>query len=263
MKSKTPRMSALSAWKQQLSLLPYGIIAFVATVVGITLGLSLAIVGIGIPILAGTLAWNANRLAQEQRQWEAWREGGTAASAQLAGPEGEAAEERGSWGKWFRTIGTSAGYRGAGHNLLSFPLRIALFVVTLTVPLSAAALMLAPAAYKVSDYLYGYVLYNDQVMELLLPPLTPFQRSFVVAGIGFVLLLFVPALLRAGGRLYAGWIDVFAGSSLPALAAASLPAEAPAAAAPAGSTDDWLARAEAAISRFDEDAKQMQAPQPH
>lgn len=262
MKSKT-RKSAWSAWKLQLSLLPYGVVTFVITLVGIVLGLSLAIVGIGIPILAGTLAWNAERTEREKWRWEAWREGRAVPEAhaivQQPQQDEAAGERRASWGTWFRTLAKPEGYRAAANSLLGFPLRIALFVVTLTVPLSVAAILLAPAVYKVSDYLYGYILYNDATMEMLLPPLSPFERSLVIAGVGFVLMLFVPSLLRACGRIYAGWLDFIAGRATVAPAAATpVPAASPVAAA-----DDWLARAEAAISRFDEDARHTQTPQPH
>lgn len=266
MKSQS-RMSAYSAWKLQLGLLPQGVFTFVVTLVGIVLGVSLAIVGIGIPILAGTLSWSAARMEREKLRWDAWREGrpipDVHASPQAPQAEGNEATARLSWQSWFRALGNPMGYRAAAHHLLGFPIRLALFVVTLTIPLSVFAVMLAPAVYKVSDYLYGYVLYNDATMEMLLPPLTPFQRSIAVAGVGVVLMLFVPALLRACGSLYAGWLAFFAGSAERAHAA---PVEAPmtATAAPAAAaTGDWLARAEAAISRYDEDARQNQQPQAH
>ncbi|MDG0790616.1 sensor domain-containing protein [Cohnella ginsengisoli] len=262
-----PRASAYGAWKLQLGLLPLGVTAFVLTLTGITLGLSLAIVGIGIPILAGTLAWSAARMKREQSRWIAWQAGGQAKDEPYAAhqlPEGEAAgSARASWKSWFRSLGNPLGYRAAAHQLLGFPIRIALFVVSLTVPLSVFAVMLAPAVYKVSDYLYGYVLYDDATMRMLLPPLSPFERSLVVSGIGVVLMLFVPALIRACGRIYAAWLDFFAGQ--PELApptAMSQPVQSPAMPV-AEAAGDWLARAEAAISRYDEDARHAQSPQAH
>ncbi|WP_217592166.1 sensor domain-containing protein [Cohnella sp. GbtcB17] len=261
-----PRASAYAAWKLQLGLLPLGVAAFVVALTGIVLGLSLAIVGIGIPILAGTLAWSAARMKREQRRWLAWQDGGQAqdepAGASLT-PESESPDSaRSSWKTWFRSLGNPLGYRAAAHQLLGFPIRIALFVISLTVPLSVFAVMLAPAAYKVSDYLYGYVLYDDATMRMLLPPLSPFERSLVVSGIGVVLMLFVPALLRACGRVYAAWLGFFAGQpEIAPPAAASMPVQTPA--MPVAEAGDWLARAEAAISRYDEDARHGQTPQAH
>ncbi|MDI4644363.1 sensor domain-containing protein [Cohnella hashimotonis] len=262
-----PRASAYGAWRLQLGLLPLGVTAFVLTLTGIVLGLSLSLVGIGIPILAGTLAWSAARMKREQRRWVAWQNGGQALDEPYAvqqPPEGEAAAPvRSSWKSWFRSLGNPLGYRAAAHQLLGFPLRIALFVISLTVPLSVFAVMLAPAAYKVSDYLYGYVLYDDETMRMLLPPLSPFERSLVVSGIGVILMLFVPVLLRACGRLYAAWLGFFAGQlEIATPAAAILPVQAPALPA-AEAAGDWLARAEAAISRYDEDARHPQTPQAH
>ncbi|CAI6041968.1 sensor domain-containing protein [Cohnella sp. JJ-181] len=262
------RMSAIRAWKLQLGLLPLGVVMFVLTLTGVVLGLSLAIVGIGIPILAATLTWSALRMQRENQRWSAWRAGApipeAAGAALQQAPGGEpASAARTSWRGWFRALGNPQGYRAAAHQLLGFPLRIALFVVSLVVPLSVFAVMLAPAAFKVSDYLYGYVLYDDATMNMLLPPLSPFERSLVVSGIGVVLMLFVPALLRACGRAYAAWLEFFAGRPEDTAPAAPIapahPAEAPVPAA----AGDWLARAEAAISRYDEDARHTQAPQAH
>lgn len=262
-----PRASAYAAWKLQLGLLPLGVTAFVVTLTGVALGLSLAIVGVGIPILAGTLAWSAARMKREQRRWSAWQEGGRTQdepSGAAHVPESESpGAVRSSWKIWFRSLGNPLGYRAAAHQLLGFPLRIALFVISLTVPLSVFAVMLAPAAYKVSDYLYGFVMYDDATMRMLLPPLSPFERSLVVSGIGVVLMLFVPALLRACGRVYAAWLSFFAGpSEIAPPPAASLPVHAPAVPV-AEASGDWLARAEAAISRYDEDARHAQTPQAH
>lgn len=262
-----PRASAYAAWKLQLGLLPLGVTAFVLTLTGITLGLSLAIVGIGIPILAGTLAWSAARMRREQRRWDAWQNGGQAQEEpypahQISQGE-ESGSSRASWKTWFRSLGNPLGYRAAAHQMLGFPIRIALFVISLTVPLSVFAVMLAPAAYKVSDYLYGYVLYDDATMRMLLPPLSPFERSLVVSGIGVVLMLFVPALLRACGRMYAAWLAFFAGRpEISPPATTGQPVQSPAMPV-AEAAGDWLARAEAAISRYDEDARHTQAPQAH
>jgi len=182
---------------------------FVVAVAGVCLGVPLLIVGVGVPILAGTLSWCLQRMDEDSRRWSRWGRGAAAAPA-AADPDAACADGWGTepspWRRWLGTLGRLRGYRAIFYNIAQLPLSVALFCVSLAVPATVFALMLAPAAYKVASYLYGYELFRDDaVFDLLLPPLTAFQRSLVVGGIGFALFLFLPALLRVCGRLYEGW----------------------------------------------------------
>ncbi|MBB6732529.1 sensor domain-containing protein [Cohnella zeiphila] len=243
------KTSAYSAWKMMIAGLPRGIAMFVVAVVGVCLGVPLLIVGVGIPILAGTMSWCEKRMAEDSRRWGTWGRGAqrtqgaqreqqqghrptTAQRARelLSALDGEEAfagdealggqvaigspqHEAGSpWRQWLRTLAQPRGYFAVFYNIAQFPLSIALFCLSVVLPAVVFGLMLAPAAYKVSSYLYGYELFQDDVVfNLLLPPLSPFQRSLVVAGIGLLLFLFLSAMLRACGRLYEGWTIFFGG----------------------------------------------------
>lgn len=233
------KSSAYEAWKMLMAGLPRGIAMFVVGVVGLCLGLTLSIVGIGIPILAGTMAWCERRMREDQLNWGRWRRGEKrssrpaeeAVAAEAWSEEeavaGEAAPAaRSNWRNWLATVTSLQGFKAIFYNIAQFPISLALFVVSFTIPVVVFALMLAPAAYKVSVYLYQYELfYDDYVFNLLLPPLTPFQRSLVVAGIGLFLLLFLAPVIRNFGRIYDGWVRMFASRHPSAAFAAPLPVE--------------------------------------
>ncbi|MCC3374571.1 sensor domain-containing protein [Cohnella sp. REN36] len=249
------KRSALTAWKLLLLALPRGIAMFVVAVAGICAGLPLAIVGVGIPILAGTLSWLSKMKREDERRWEAWHRGGKETPAANRASAAAADGDGSAWRKWFGTILRPESLRAAGYAILQFPVSIAMFVVAVAIPATILALVVSPAAYKVSMFLYQFELFNDaEVMQMLLPPLSPFERSLVVAGIGFFLLLFVPALLRMLGSLYDGVVDIFAEPERPEQPQAEYAetqydyADQPAQIDSA----TLLARAEAAISRYDE-----------
>ncbi|MBB6672894.1 sensor domain-containing protein [Cohnella nanjingensis] len=257
------KRSAISAWKMLLLALPRGIAMFVVAVAGICIGLTLSIIGIGIPILAGTLSWLSKMKQDDERRWDSWRLGAKAAPATIgAAAADDDGQPSSAWRSWFGTILRPQSIRAAGYAILQFPISIAMFVVAVTIPATVFALIVSPAAYKVSMYLYHFELFNDtEVMQMLLPPLSPFERSLVVAGIGFFLLLFLPALLRLCGSLYDGVLDIFAEpeAAEPQARYAEPEAYAHGAAAPMDA-ETLLARAEAAISRFDESRPSPQQP---
>lgn len=213
------KSSAYDAWLLLLSGLPRGIAIFVVAVAGFCLGLGLAVVGIGIPILAGTMAWCEKRMREDQLNWGRWRRGEKrrADAAPAVAADGEFAEDEAvpapvsRWKRWFAAVVRIDGYRALFYSILQFPIRVVLFVPALAVPAAVFGLLLQPAAYKVSVFLYDYELYyNGDWLDMLLPPLTPFQRSLVAAGVGLVLLLFLAPLVRGFGRLYDAWVRSFA-----------------------------------------------------
>lgn len=212
------KSGAYDAWVMMVTALPRGIAMFAVAVVGLCLGLTLAVVGIGIPILAGTMAWCERRLKEDQRRWGRWRRGEKKAresaseDAFHADPAAEGADERAAsgWRSWFAAVSRARGYRAIFYNIAQFPLSIAVFCASAIIPAVVFGLLLEPVAYKVSMYLYHFPLYfNDDVMQMLLPPLSPFQRSLAVAGVGLFLLLFMAPLVRGFGRLYDGWVRFF------------------------------------------------------
>lgn len=217
------KSGAYQAWTYMIAALPRGIAMFVVAVVGTCLGLALAIVGIGIPILAGTMAWCESRMKEDQRRWGRWRRGEKRENREAA-PQADRRAELGAdetaavaaespaagWRSWFAAVTRIQGYRAIVYNIGQFPLSIAVFCASLIIPAVVFGLMLEPLAYKASMYLYDFQLYfDDKVMRMLLPPLTPFQRSLVVAGVGLLLFLFMAPLVRGFGRLYDGWVRMF------------------------------------------------------
>lgn len=214
------KSSAFEAWKLLAGGLPRSIAMFAVAVVGICLGLALTIVGVGIPILAGTLAWCERMMREDQRRWGRWRRGEKQAVREPAvqaspaetpvGEAGEGAIAANGWSHWLQAIRRGEGYRAALYCIGQFPFGVALFTLSIAVPATVFGLMLEPVAYKVSMYLYGFQLYfDDEVMRMLLPPLTPFQRSLAAAVVGLFLFLFMAPLLRAFGRLHDGWVRQF------------------------------------------------------
>ena len=213
------KSGAYLAWIHMISALPRGVAMFVVAVVGTCLGVALAIVGIGIPILAGTMAWCERQMIEDQLRWGRWRRGerkeGREANPQADISADVPAEEAGErpasgWKSWFVAVTRIQGYRAIFYNIAQFPLSIAVFCASVIVPAVVFGLILEPLAYKVSMYLYQFPLYfDDDVMRMLLPPLSPFQRALTVAGAGLVLLLFMAPLMRGFGRLYDGWVRLF------------------------------------------------------
>ncbi|CAM3857257.1 sensor domain-containing protein [Cohnella lubricantis] len=159
-------------------------------------------------------------MKEDQRRWGRWRRGEKKgereaalqadASAELAAAEETAERAITSWKSWFAAAARPQGYRAIIYNIGQFPISIAVFCASVIIPAVIFGLLLEPVAYKVSMYLYGFQLFFDEeVMRMLLPPLSPFQRSLTAAGVGLVLLLFMAPLVRGFGRLYDGWVRLF------------------------------------------------------
>lgn len=213
------KSGAYQAWTYMISALPRGVAMFAVAVVGTCLGVTLSIVGIGIPILAGTMAWCERQMKEDQLRWGRWRRGERnerqagepQADMSVDAPvDGTVERAAAGWRSWFAAVARIQGYRAIFYNIAQFPLSIAVFCASVIIPAVVFGLILEPLAYKVSTYLYDFQLYfDDKVMQMLLPPLSPFQRSLAVAGAGLVLLLFMAPLVRGFGRLYDGWVRLF------------------------------------------------------
>lgn len=201
--------SALSAWMLMLLSLPKGIFAFVIAITGICVSLPLTIVWVGFPLLAMTLAACQWILKEEVRQVEV---------SLHQEPSTEVDIHNHSSFKWegFRTLGTllqdRKSYQGIIYAIAQLPVGIFNFTLAVVLPSTFIALLLSPVAYQFSMQVFSLDLFEAQYASLwaLFPDMTSFQRSFIAAGIGLVLVALLPRIFRGLGRLYTTWIRMIA-----------------------------------------------------
>lgn len=212
------KQRAVAAWTILILSLPRGIAAFVIAVAGVSIGLSLAVFVVGLPVLAATLIGCGELLLIERRLVTAWRNGeaipsewqareGMAGIAALPG-----AESLRSWRGWKSVLTNADGYRGLIFGFFQLPVSILAFTLAIVIPAVAFGLLLSPVAQFVSTKLFEFDLFAEEwTRNYLFPNWTDFQHSLFVAGIGAILLLLTPWILRRLGRCYAAWIDFISG----------------------------------------------------
>ena len=208
---KNKKPSASKAWKMLLLSLPKGIAVFVTVVAGLSVSLPLSVFLIGLPLLAETLVLCGRMMASERVKAESWSKG--EASLQAADRASDPSQQ--TWKGWralLAVLGKGRSYRGLLYGLLQLPIGIAAFTLAIVLPVTAWAVLLSPLAYQISIRMYDFNLFAaDSVPWMWLPDLSPFERSWVAAGVGAVLVLLMPAILRALGRLYAAAVRAIAG----------------------------------------------------
>jgi hypothetical protein len=93
------------------------------------------------------------------------------------------------------------------YGIFHFPVSILAFVLAVLIPAVGIGLLLTPVAAIVSIELFQFDLFaEDWFMKWLFPDWSSFQRSWFNAGLGAVLLLSAPFLLRKLVGFYAAWI---------------------------------------------------------
>ncbi|WP_336102277.1 sensor domain-containing protein [Paenibacillus phytohabitans] len=203
---------SINAWKMLMLSLPKGIIAFVIAITGLCVSLPLVIIWVGLPLLALTLTWCRTMMISEQKAAEAWSHGKGEASQHIM-PEHPSAFR---W-EGLRTLGyqlrQGQSYRGILYSILQLPAGILGFTLALALPSVAISALLSPVVQRVSSSVFSY----DQNMLdpdvfVFLSGTTPDERSWIVCGMGFVLLLMLPLLLSGLGRLYTAWINMISGT---------------------------------------------------
>lgn len=205
--------SAFQAWKLLMASMFKGIAAFVTIVVGLSVSLPLSIFLIGLPLLAETLVLGRRLMEAESCKVVNWRMGVKKKSADMPAARQLPQREWKGWRNLIAELGQARSYRSIAYGLLQLPIGIAAFTMVIVLPVTAWAVMLSPLAQQASLRLFSYDLFaEDILMTTLLPTLTGFERSWVAAGIGAVLVLLMPSILRGLGRLYASWIMFIAGS---------------------------------------------------
>ncbi|MEK4853727.1 sensor domain-containing protein [Paenibacillus sp. FSL H7-0756] len=208
---------SIHAWKLLMLSLPKGIIAFVIAVTGLSASLPLIIVWVGLPLLALTLAWCRSMMSNEHKTVEAWSSGN---SRRGTGKPAVIADHAPAF-RWegLRTLGHQLrdreSYRGILYSLLQLPAGILGFTLALVLPAVAFSALLSPVAQRISSSVFSYDLNMlDPEVFFFLSGTTSDERSWILCGTGFVLLLLLPLLLVGLGRLYAAWISAVSGTSV-------------------------------------------------
>ncbi|WP_019914819.1 sensor domain-containing protein [Paenibacillus sp. HW567] len=198
------KQSSVKAWTLLVMSLPKGIAAFVIAVAGVCVSVPLIIVWVGLPLLAATLAACRRMMVQEEQVVEGWIQGDHGQPARTDGP----VPQRGDgWRSVFTLLGQGQTYRGIIYSLAQLPIGIAGFTFAIVLPATAFGVLLSPLAYLVSDRLFSFELFSyDNTWRFLLSDMSSYERSWVAGGIGLVLVLLLPLILRKLGRLYAAWV---------------------------------------------------------
>ncbi|WP_058301073.1 sensor domain-containing protein [Gorillibacterium timonense] len=202
------KQSTLQSWTLLMLSLPKGIVAFVIAITGICVSLPLIIVWIGIPLLAATLAACSRMMKNEQSAVSNW------IRDEELKPEPAEASVPFQWGGWrslFSLLGQSQTYRGLLYSVAQLPIGITGFTLAVVLPATAFGILLSPIAYWVSDRFFSFDLFSyDSSLLFLLPDLSSSERSWAAAGIGLVMVLLLPLVLKGLGRLYASWVQLVA-----------------------------------------------------
>ncbi|WP_158289596.1 sensor domain-containing protein [Paenibacillus flagellatus] len=159
--------------------LPFSIIAFVVSTTFAVVGLALTPLWIGLPILQGALIAARRLMAFDldlQRRLTA------------VDPDGAESPIPAYEPIRYRDLFTQGRlYAPLLYWLLKLPIAVLQFAAAVVLPVAGVAVMLSPLVYIVLAR-YGIDIFaDDVVMDILLPALSPYQRSWVASGIGLVL----------------------------------------------------------------------------
>ncbi len=214
------KQSAFEAWKMLILSLPKGIAAFVIAVAGISVSLPLSVFLIGLPLLAAVLILCRRMLESEKKLVDAWLIGEKPTEAGGAAAADPASASSG-WKGLLSVLGSARAYRSLFYSISQLPVGIASFTIAVVLPATAFGIMLSPLTYWVSDRFFQFDLFQTGwSVNGLFPQLTvtSYQLSWIYGGVGALLVLLLPVVLRTLGRFYAVWIQGIAGPE-PRLAA--------------------------------------------
>ncbi|KOG55125.1 hypothetical protein ADK38_43825 [Streptomyces varsoviensis] len=179
-----------------LASMPIAVVGFLFAVGLFSIGVTLAITVLGLPVLAGLLA-GARGLGAAERRRAARKLGlEVAAPAPVAKPHAA-----GFWAAQRARLGDAAGWRAFLFQVVMFPWRMVSFVVTTSVLLVGWALALLPAynwvfphyvgwpGYRVYDFTSGGAHHQYYLTS-------PFQLAAVSLA-GLLIVFLTPKLLRA------------------------------------------------------------------
>jgi len=117
------------------------------------------------------------------------------------------------WRGWLGILGDANRYRGLAYGIGHFPVSILAFVLAIVIPATGIGLLLSPVAELVSTRMFAFDLFEkDWFMNWLFPEWSSFQRSWFNFGIGAILLLGMPSMLRGIAGWYGAWIGWLSGT---------------------------------------------------
>lgn len=178
--------------------LPISIIGFVLTVTFTALGLALTPLWIGLPILHATLraAHGFMRFDLELQR----RLLSPAAAEELPAP---AVPDTFRYRDMFTQ---SKRYAPLLYWLLKLPIAVLQFAAAVVLPLCGTCIILSPLVYIVLSR-YGIEIFNDDiVLNVLLPTLTAYQRSWIASGIGLAMVLVGFVVLNGTSASSVRWL---------------------------------------------------------
>ena len=188
-------IAELQTWKNVAYLLlafPLGLFYFVFLVVGLSVGLALVIIWVGLPILAVTvLAWWA--FATFER-WQAELLLGltmTTRDAPLTGDESW-------WQRIKRHLGDARTWKDLAYLFVKFPLGIVSFVLVTVCASVPAALIGAPFYYRYVDYPKGHLHYAG--INLGVWHVDTLPKALLLVPLGVVLLFAALHLVNVFAR---------------------------------------------------------------
>ncbi|TVX98784.1 sensor domain-containing protein [Cohnella terricola] len=204
---------AIAVWKVFIGSLPRGIATFVIAIAGLSVGLSLAIFFIGLPILAGMLIVCERLLGVEIRLLKNWENPANESKDEPFRISEIRHDQRlKGWRGWMEVLGNPQYYRSLAYGIGQFPVSILAFVMAIIIPATGFGLMLSPAAEWVSTHMFAFDLFEkDMFMNGLFPDWTSQQRAWFNTGLGVILVAATPFLLRKLGGLYSAWIHWISG----------------------------------------------------
>ncbi|MDF2716793.1 MAG: hypothetical protein K0R28_3718 [Paenibacillus sp.] len=161
--------------------LPFSIIGFVLSVTFTALGLALTPLWIGLPILHATL-----RASRGMMRFDLSLQRGLLAPAVIETLPSPAAPSEFR----YRDMFTQAKlYAPLLYWLVKLPTAVLQFAAAVVLPLCGACIVLSPLVYVVLSR-YGIEIFTDDlVLDVLLPTLTAYQRSWIASGIGLAMVL--------------------------------------------------------------------------
>lgn len=201
---------SFEAWLMLMLSLPKGIVSFVLIVAGLSAGLPLFIIFIGVPLLAFTFLVTRRMMHAERNYAQAWLLG-ERISPELSNSMDVHQTPSGLRGM-LSVFTEGSSYRAIVYSLFQLPVGILAFTLAIVLPVTAFGVTLSPLAYELSMTWFGFDLFaNDLQLNFWYFELTSEERAWTSGGIGLLLLLATPALLRGLAQLYATWVIGIAG----------------------------------------------------
>lgn len=187
---------------------PLGLAYFIFLAVGLSVGLGLAIVWIGIPILALVFAGSWAISAMERQ-----------AAIHLLGAQvppmspPPAQEERGFWKKVYAFYTNPVTWKGMGFQVVKFPLGIVTFIALVVLLSVSLAFLFAPFAVYTMDGWDDFMDDGDFYMDATYWSweVDTLPEAFLCSSIGLVLLLVSLNLLNGLAFLWARTAEVLLG----------------------------------------------------